>query len=75
MNQMKFLEGLNNPSILQRVAADMSGPRVKIKDIQDRAAAYLKQQWVNRHWEAAPESHIHSTQSMYLPSCIGHAHP
>ena len=42
MNQLKFLQGLYEPSLLQRVAADMSRPKTKIKEIQDRASAYQK---------------------------------
>ena len=40
MNQLKFLQGLHEPSLLQRVAADMSRPKTNIKEIQDRASAY-----------------------------------
>ena len=47
MNQLKFLQGLYEPSLLQWVAADMSRPRTNIKEIQDRASAYQKQQWFN----------------------------
>ena len=43
MNQLKFLQGLYEPSLLQRVAADMSRPKTNIKEIQDRASAYQKQ--------------------------------
>ena len=64
MNQMKFLQGLYDPSFLQRVAADMTRPKVNIKDIQDRASHYLKQQWVNWHWQAAPDNYIHPSRSM-----------
>ena len=40
MNQLKFLQGLYEPSLLQRVAAEMSRPKTNIKEIQDRASAY-----------------------------------
>ena len=40
MNQLKFLQGLYEPSLLQRVAADMSRPKTNIKEIEDRASAY-----------------------------------
>ena len=40
MNQLKFLQGMYEPSLLQQVAADMSGPKTNIKEIQDRASAY-----------------------------------
>ena len=43
MNQLKFLQGLYEPSLLQRVAADMSRPKTKSKEIQNRASAYQKQ--------------------------------
>ena len=49
MNQLNFLQGLYEPSLLQPVAADMSGPKTNIKEIQDRASAYQKQQWINWH--------------------------
>ena len=39
MNQLKFLQGMYEPSPLQRVAADMSRPKTNIKEIQDRASA------------------------------------
>ena len=65
MNQLKFLQGLYEPSLLQRVAADMSRPKTNIKEIQDRASAYQKQQWINWHWGAAPDSVIHPTRSMF----------
>ena len=65
MNQLKFLHGLYEPSLLQRVAADMSRPKTNIKDIQDGASAYQKQQWINWHCEAAPDSVIHPTRSMF----------
>ena len=65
MNQLKFLHGLYEPSLLQRVAADMSRPKTNIKEIQDRASAYQKQQWINWHWGAAPDSVIRATRSMF----------
>ena len=70
MNQLKFLQGLYEPSLLQRVAADMSRPKTNIKEIQDWASAYQKQQWINWHWGAAPDSVIHPTRSMF-PSQAG----
>ena len=36
MNQLKFLQGLSKPSLLQSVAANMSRPKTNIKEIQDR---------------------------------------
>ena len=65
MNQLKFLQSLYEPALLQRVAADMSRPKVNIKEIQDRASTYQKQQWINWHWGAAPDSVIHSSRSMF----------
>ena len=62
---MEFLQGLYAPSLLQRVAADMSRPKTNIKEIQDRTSAYQKQQWINWHWGAAPDSVIHPTRSMF----------
>ena len=32
MNQLKFLQSLYEPALLQRVAADMSGPKVNINE-------------------------------------------
>ena len=46
MNQLKFLQGPYEPSLLQRVAADMSRPKTNLKEILDRASAYQKQQWM-----------------------------
>ena len=63
-NQLRFLQGLYEPSVLQRVAADMSGPKTNIKEIHDRASAYQKQQWINWHWGAAPDGIIHPSRSM-----------
>ena len=65
MNQLKLLQGLYEPALLQRVAADMSRPNVNIKEIQDRASTYQKQQWMNSHWGAAPDSVIHPSRSMF----------
>ena len=65
MYQLKFLQGLYEPSLLQRVAPDISRPKTNIKEIQDRASAYQKHQWINWHWGAAPDSVIHLTQSMF----------
>ena len=65
MNLLKLLHGLYKPSLLQRVAADMSRPKTNIKEIQDRASAYQKQQWINWHWGAAPDSLIHPTRSVF----------
>ena len=65
MNKLKFLQGLYEPSLLQRVAANMSRPKTTIKEIQDRASAYQKQQWINWHWGAAQNSVIHPTRSMF----------
>ena len=65
MNQLKFLQGLYEPLLLQRVVADMSRPKTNIKEIQDRASAYQKQQWIYWHWGAAPDSVIHPTRSMF----------
>ena len=70
MNQLKFLQGLYEPLLLQRVAADMSRPKTNIKEIQDQASAYQKQQWINWHWGAAQDSVIHLTRSMF-PSQAG----
>ena len=70
MNQLKFLHGLYEPSLLKQVASDMSRPKGNIKEIQDRASAYQKQQWINWHWGAAPDSVIHPTCSMF-PSQAG----
>ena len=64
MNQLNFVQGLYEPALLQRVAADMSRPKVNIKKIQDRASSYHKQQWINRHWRAAPNRVIHPSRSM-----------
>ena len=64
MNQLKFLQDLYEPSLLQRVTADMSRPKTNIKEIQDRASAYQKQQWINWHWGAASDSVIHPSRSM-----------
>ena len=64
MNQLKFLQSLYEPSLLLRVAADMSRPKTNIKEIHDRASAYQKQQWINWHWEAEPDSIVHTTRSM-----------
>ena len=44
MNQLKFLQSLHEATLLQRVAADMSGPKTNIKEIKDRASTYQKQQ-------------------------------
>ena len=66
MTHLKILQGLHEPSLLQRVAADMSRRKTNIKEIQDRASAYQKQQLVNWHWGAAPDSVIHPTRSMFL---------
>ena len=65
MNQLKFLQGLYKPSLLQRVAANMSRPKTNIKEIQDQAFAYQNQQWINWHWGAAPDGAIHPTRSMF----------
>ena len=65
MNQLKFLQGLYEPSLLQRVAADMWRQKTNMKKMQDRASAYQKQQWINWHWGAAPNSVIHLTRSMF----------
>ena len=70
INQRKFLQGLYEPSLLQRVAADMSRPKTSIKEIQHRASAYQKQQWINWQCGAAPDSVIHPTRSMF-PSQAG----
>ena len=65
INQLKFLQSLYEPSLLQRVAVDMSRPKVNINEIQDRASTYHKQQWINCHRGAAPNSVIHPSRSMY----------
>ena len=65
MNQVKFLQSLYEPSLLQWVAADMSRPKTNIKEIQDQASAYQKQQWINWHWGAAPDNVIHPCRSMF----------
>ena len=38
MNQLKLLQSLSDPALLQRVAADFSRPKVNINEIQDRAS-------------------------------------
>ena len=70
MNKLKFLQGPYEPSLLQRVAADMLRPKMNIKEIRDRASAYQTQQWINWHWGAAPDSVIDPTRSMF-PSQAG----
>ena len=40
MSQLKFLQSVYKLAPLQRVAADMSRPKVNIKDIQDRDSTY-----------------------------------
>ena len=70
MNQLKFLQGLYEPSLLQQVAADMLRPTTNIKKIGDRGSAYQKQQWINWHWGAAPDGVIPPTRSMF-PSQAG----
>ena len=65
MNQLKFLQCLYEPSLVQRVATDMSRPKTNIREIQDRASAHQKQQWINWHTGAAPDSVIHPTRSMF----------
>ena len=65
MNQQKFLQSLYEPALLQRVAADMLRPKTNIKEIQDGASTYRKQQWINWHWGAAPDSVIHPSRSMF----------
>ena len=70
MNGRKFLQGLYEPSLLQRVAADMSRQKTNIKEIQDRASAYKKQQWINWQRGAALDSVIYPTRSMF-PSQSG----
>ena len=59
MNQLKFLQGLYEPSLLQRVAADMWRLKANIKEIQDRASAYQKHQWITWHWGPAPDVLAH----------------
>ena len=39
MNQLKVLQRLYEPALLQRVAPVMSRPKTNIKEVQDRAAA------------------------------------
>ena len=65
MNQLKFLHSLYEPAILQRVAADVSIPKVNINEIEDRASTYQKQQWIHWHWGAAPDSVILPSRSMF----------
>ena len=66
MNQLTFLHGLYEPSLLQRVAADMSRPKTNIKEIQDRASAYQKQQWINCHGGSRAGQHYPS-DPQYVP--------
>ena len=47
MNQLKLLQGLYDPLLLQQVAAEISRPKTNLKEIQDRVSAYQKQQWIN----------------------------
>ena len=65
MNQLRLLQRLYEPALLQRIAADTSRPRVNIKEIQDRASTYQKQQWIHWHWGAAPDSVIHPCRSTF----------
>ena len=65
MNHLKVLQTLYEPALLQRVAADMSRPKVTIKEFQDQAFAYQKQRWINWHWGAAPDSVIHPSRSIF----------
>ena len=65
MNQLELLQSLYEPALLQQVAADMLRPKTHIKDIQHRASTYQKQQWINWHWGAAPDSVIHHSRSMF----------
>ena len=65
INWLEVLQSLYELALLQRVAADMSRPKTNIKEIQDRASTYQKQQWINWHWGAAPDSVIHPCRSMF----------
>ena len=66
MNRLKCLQSLYEPAPLQWVAAAMSRPKVNIREIKDRAPTYQKQQWINWHWGATPDSVIHPSRSMFL---------
>ena len=65
MNQLKVLQTLYELALLQRVAADMSRPKTNIKEIQERASTYNKQQWIKSHLRVAPDSIIHPSPSMF----------
>ena len=65
INQRKFLQSLYHPALRQRVAADMFRAKTNIKEIQDQASAYQKQQWIIWHWGAAPDSVMHPSRSMF----------
>ena len=49
MNQLTFLQSPYEPALLQWVAADMSRPKTNIKEIQDWASTYQKQEWIDWH--------------------------
>ena len=65
MNQLKLLQSLYDPAVLQRVAADIPRPKTNIKEIQDRDSTYQKHQWINWRWGAAPDSVIQPSRSMF----------
>ena len=51
MNQLRFLQSRYERALLQQVAADMSRPKTNIKETEDQASTYQKQQWIN--WRTA----------------------
>ena len=65
MRQLKFLQSPYEPSLLPRLATDMSRPKTNIKEIKDRACTYQKQEWIHWHWGAALDSVIHPPRSMF----------
>ena len=67
MNQLKFLQSLYEPALLQRVAADMSRPKVNIKEIQDRGSIYQKQQWINQLALGSRSGQCHPSLAKYVP--------
>ena len=59
MNQLRLLQSLYKPALVQRLAADVLRPKMNIKEVKDRTSTSYKQQWINWHRGGAPDSVIH----------------
>ena len=73
VNQLKFLGQVYMRHTCNEITTDMR-KNLTMQQVKDRAAVHIKRQWVDWHWNRAPDGIIHPDRSMLQPSYVN-LHP